>query len=145
LREAAIGHFKWGIVAILTLGLLGPASAAAQQRTAARPVQSEGQLNTLVPEQRFDGVANIRTKKGATASLHVVVRKWEIHGNQSVKRFPEEGFLIVHLHSGKVVTIINGQEMARASNSFWTVPDGASMSVRVTSESAALEVTSVRF
>lgn len=120
---------------IALLPLILAASAAAQE------AQDEAAPNALAPQTRFDGSVHLQSAtKGVPRDVSVVARKWIIHGQQHVARFPEDGFLIVHLHSGKVTTVIDGKETAREPGDFWTVPQGASMSVAVTSESALLEI-----
>jgi hypothetical protein len=102
------------------------------------------EIGSLKPIERFDGKATIETKAGKPMEAHVVIRVWQIHGRQRIERFPEEGFMIVALHSGRVITAIGGKREERKGGDFWTVPTGSSMSVEVTSESALLETTALR-
>jgi quercetin dioxygenase-like cupin family protein len=76
--------------------------------------------------------------------LHIVVQDWGIHGRKPVEKFPEEGFMIVHLLAGKVATVIDGKEQTHKGGDFWTVSPGSHMSVQVTSESASLQTLAVR-
>jgi hypothetical protein len=125
-----------GLAALLSSVVLSDVPAGAEQG-------SQTLTRTLVPLTRFEGDLRIQPQKGASKDLRVVTRNWLIHGRQKIERFPEMGYLIVHLQSGKVMTVIDGHETARDGGAFWTVPAGSSMSVRVTSESALLEVTAV--
>src|SRR5690348_8511711 len=93
---------------------------------------------SLKPIERFDGKTMIETKAGKPVAAHVVVRVWQIHGRQKIDKFPEEGFIIVALHSGKVMTTIGGKREEHKGGDFWTVPSGSTMTVEVTSESALL-------
>jgi quercetin dioxygenase-like cupin family protein len=127
--------------ALLALSIAGLASAAAQT---AGTGGSEAAPAVVVPEVRFDGNVAFNLSPARRATLHVVMRKWQIHGKQHIAKFPEEGFVVVHLHSGKIVTTINGQETARKPEDYWVIPQGQTMSLRVTSESALLETTAVR-
>jgi quercetin dioxygenase-like cupin family protein len=102
------------------------------------------QSKVVVPYSRFEGTAVVKTKGAAPASFHVIKRNWGIRGRQKVERFPEPGFMIVHLHSGLVTTIIDGKEEKRQIGEYWTVPAGAQMSLQVTSESASLETFSIK-
>ncbi len=104
----------------------------------------DDQSSVVVPYSRFEGTAAIKTKGAAPASFHVVKKNWGIHGRQKVERFPEPGFMIVHLHSGLVTTIIDGKEEKRKIGEYWTVPAGTQMSLQVTSESASLETFSIK-
>jgi quercetin dioxygenase-like cupin family protein len=100
------------------------------------------------PIERFNSreIAVVFVRNGEPtppAGAHITIRDWQIHEQQKIQNFPESGLLIVELHSGKVTTIINGKEERRNPGEFWSVPAGASMSVQVTSESAALHVVAV--
>ena len=119
---------------ILVVGIIC-ASASVAQRAGA------GAFRRI---DRFDGNITIRTTEGRRQTLHVMIRKWEVPGHQKAIRFPEEGPLVVHLHSGRVTTVIAGKEEHRGGGSFWVLPVGASMSIEVTSESALFETATVR-
>lgn len=114
------------------------------------PAQEKPKVATQPPAphalQSFERFNNARVAfvaKGKPTTAHVTVHDWLLHGRQKVEKFPETGMLVVELHSGKVTTVINGKEEKRNPGDFWTVPAGASMSVEVTSESAALHVLAV--
>jgi hypothetical protein len=104
----------------------------AQEAPPAKPESPAA--NALQPIERFNS---------REITMAFVRNDWQIHGQQKIQNFPESGLLVVELHSGKVTTIINGKEERRNPGEFWTVPAGASMSVQVTSESAALHVVAV--
>ncbi len=129
---------------VVAVSVFGGTPAAAQQDASARPEQKPEATAAVKPLNRFEGKASFRTKQGKSKELHVVTRNWQIHGRQRIEKFPDQGFLVIHLHSGSVTTVINGKEEKHGGNAFWSVPAGASMSVQVTSESALLEVMSVR-
>jgi hypothetical protein len=93
--------------------------------------------------ERFNNQQLALFAKGKPAAAHVTIRDWQLHGQLKVDKFPETGPFVVELHSGKVTTMINGKEEKRNPGDFWTVPAGATMSVQVTSESAALHVLAV--
>ncbi|HEY2446644.1 MAG TPA: hypothetical protein VGI20_12995 [Rhizomicrobium sp.] len=122
--------------AALLVPAMAMAAVAAKQEQGPAP-------GTVVPLERFDGSVRIHSPRAAAETLHVIARVWQIHGRQHIAKFPEAGFLIVHLHSGKVVTVIDGKETQRHGDDFWTVAPGSSMSLRVTSESALVETTAV--
>jgi quercetin dioxygenase-like cupin family protein len=107
-------------------------------------LNKDDQSDVVVPYNRFEGTATIKTKSAAPASLHLVKKNWGIHGRQKIERFPEPGFMIVHLHSGLVTTMIDGKEEKRKTGDYWTVPAGTQMSLQVTSESASLETFSIK-
>ena len=132
-------------IAVVSAALAGLSLASAPAQHTPAPAQQKTETAApLKPLERFEGQAAFRTKQGKPKELHIVIRNWEIHGRQRIDKFPEEGFMVVHLHSGKVTTVINGKEEKRSGDAFWTVPAGSSMSVQVTSESALLETMAVR-
>lgn len=118
-------------------------AAGAQEQVAPPPQKTEAR-GPLTPLERFDGHAAFHTKQGKSRELHVVVRKWEIHGRQHIEKFPEQGFMVVHLQSGRVITTIDGKEEKRSGGDFWTVAAGSTMGIQVTSESALLETAAVK-
>jgi hypothetical protein len=106
--------------------------------TAAAQTKSESE-SALSPRVRFEGDVTVQTKGGAPKAMRVVLRDWAIGGTRKIERFPEQGFMVVQLHSGNLTTTINGKQDKRSGGDFWTVPAGASMSLQVTSESAVLQ------
>jgi hypothetical protein len=118
----------------------------AQENGKSAPVatsQSEATLalNSLA---RFEGKGVVHLKNGRSYELHLALRSVGIHGKTRIERFPEQGFLIVNLHSGRVVTVIDGKEEHRKGGDFWVVPAGSHMSVQVESESALLQTVAIQ-
>lgn len=133
-------HLLGCAAALLSVGVLWTTASAAQQ-TPSRGSQERGEAAfRLQSIGRFDGRTIIRTKEGKTRDLHVVIRNWELHGRQRIGKFPTQGFMVVQLHSGQVITTIDGKEQQRNGGDFWTVPASSSMSLQVTSESALLQI-----
>ena len=98
----------------------------------------------LEPLVRFEQDVVVATKAAAAKKTHVVVANWGLHGSGKLDRFPEQGFMVVQLHSGNVTVTINGKAETHKGGDFWTVPAGATMSVQVTSESAVLQTMAIR-
>ncbi len=98
-------------------------------------------LNSLV---RFEGKSVVHLKNGRSQEFHIAMRSVGVHGKARIDRFPEQGFLIVNLHSGKVTTVIDGKEEHRKGGDFWVVPAGSHMSVQVESESALLQTVAIQ-
>jgi glyoxylate utilization-related uncharacterized protein len=125
------------------------ALSAALQAQQTPPSKTESPApNALQSLERFNNremtMSFLRSgKQTAPAAAHITIRDWQIHGKQKTEKFPESGFLVVELLSGKVTTIINGKEEKHNPGEFWTVPAGASMSVQVTTESAAFHVLAI--
>jgi len=114
----------------------------ASQQSAAQPTTSAS-ASVLTPAVRFEGDVVVPTKAGAK-TVRVILSNWGIHGTQKIERFPEQGFMVIQLHSGNVTIAVNGKEEKHRGGDFWTVPAGASMSVQVTSESAVLQTMAIR-
>jgi hypothetical protein len=129
---------------VLTSGILFLTAGLAQQAAAPQPVPSQEGVVPVSHVERFNGDTTLPLKGGQSRALHVIVEDWGIHGRQRIEKFPQEGFLLVHLLAGKVTTVINGKEQAHNGGEYWIVPVGSSMSVQVTSESASLQTLSVR-
>jgi quercetin dioxygenase-like cupin family protein len=114
---------------------------AAQQPAAQQPPQPTPVLEPVV---RFEQDVVVATKAAPAKKSHVVIANWGIHGSGKIERFPEQGFMVVQLHSGTVTVTINGKAENHKGGDFWTVPAGAAMSVQVTSESAVLQTMAIR-
>lgn len=129
-------------MAPLTTACLWIAALPAQQPNAQQPPESGP---VLAPVILFEQDLVVPAKAGAAPKKsHVVLANWGIHGSGKIQSFPERGFMIVQLHSGKVTATINGKAERHGGGDFWTVPAGATMSVEVTSESAVLQTLAMR-
>lgn len=137
-------RFPGCALSLLTIGTLFLAAAVAQQAAAPESQQKGEAVVPLSRFARFDGKTILQLKGGKSRELHVVMQDWIIHGRERVKKFPEEGFVMVHLLAGRVTTVIDGKEQAHGGGDYWTVPTGSTMSVQVTSESASLQTLAVR-
>ena len=96
------------------------------------------------PIERFSGPVTVRARDGSSRDVQVVVRNWIIDNQQKIARFPEEGFVIVQLTGGELVTVIDGQRRERKSGEFWTIPAGSAMSIETGDDSAALQTVTIR-
>ncbi len=133
------------ILVTASLFALGVAHLCAQAMPSNGGENKDDHLaSVVVPLSRFEGTAQLAVKGAAPATFHVSKKNWGIHGRQKIEKYPESGFLIVHLHSGLVTTIIDGKEEKRKVGDYWTVPAGSQMSLQVTSESASLETFSIK-
>ena len=88
----------------------------------------------------FRGRATFRGRPPAD----VTIRQWSIAGAVRVTRFPEEGFLVIELRGGQLITTINGERREREDGEIWTVPAGAAMTVETGRDMAILEVLAVK-
>lgn len=127
---------------LLALPVFFVALLPAQQPKAGAAAEAAAP-HALQSIERFNNQQLALFAKGKPAAAHVTIRDWQLHGQLKVDKFPETGPFVVELQSGKVTTVINGKEEKRNPGDFWTVPAGATMSVQVNSESAALHVLAV--
>jgi len=125
---------------IVLTGLLFTGSSVAQ--VAPVPGGEAGRVRT--PIERFSGPVTVRARDGSSRVAQVVIRNWIIDNRQRIARFPEQGFLLVQLTGGELVTIIDGQRRERKSGEFWTVPAGSTMSIETGNDSAALQTVAIR-
>jgi quercetin dioxygenase-like cupin family protein len=109
------------------------APLAAQQRP-------ESDASPVLGRERIRAEIPITTREGVR-TLQVTQRNWSLAGGQA--GIPDTGFLVVQLHSGEVVTTIEGNRQKRKPGEWWSVPEGAKWSVQVTSEMAVLQVTGI--
>jgi len=93
---------------------------------------------------RFVGSVTMKNKAGKSVPMRVSVRTWGITGGREAIRLPEQGFVIVQLHSGKLTTIIDGKEKEREEGEFWIVAPGTQMSVEVKTEAAVLQAMTLQ-
>lgn len=98
----------------------------------------------LAPVERFNGAISMRMQDGRQRTVQVVIRNWSIPNGQRIARFPQDGFMIVHLRAGQLTTVIDGQRRARYEDEMWAVPAEASMGIETGTESASLQTVTVR-
>jgi quercetin dioxygenase-like cupin family protein len=97
----------------------------------------------LAPLRRADETLSVTGRDGRVQALRVALHEWTLVAGRDIPRFPADGDLLVHLRAGRVTTTIDGQSTARNEGEFWLVPAGKAMAVRVTTEMATIETTSV--
>ena len=97
----------------------------------------------LAPLRRADETLAVTGRDGRAQALRVALQKWTLVAGRDIPRFPADGDLLVHLRAGRVTTMIDGQSTARSEGEFWLVPAGKAMELRVTTEMATIETTSV--
>lgn len=123
-------------------------SAAALVATPKNPAsknQQEGRATErLSRTDRFLGSVTLKNKAGKSVPLKVSVRTWGITGGREAVPVPEQGFVIVQLHSGKLSTVIDGKAQEREEGEFWVVGPGTKMAVEVTSEAAVLQAMTLQ-
>lgn len=99
---------------------------------------------TLQPTTVFEGAVPVVRTTGPAQSGEVSVQTWEIRGAKGlVQEIPLQGFYIAHLLSGAISTTIAGQTINQPPGAYWTVTTGATMQVRLLSESVVIETITV--
>lgn len=131
------------IGAVAMMFVFGSAAAVPQNPSAQN--QGEGRAaERLSSTDRFVGMVAMKNQAGKPVPMRVSIRTWGIAGGREAIRLPEQGFVIVQLHSGKLMTVIDGKEQERMEGEFWVVQPGMQMTVEVTSEAAVLQVMTLR-
>jgi hypothetical protein len=113
-----------------------PATSPSQERVAA--------LGALKTADRFDGKVSLRTRDNRSSEVQVAIRNWVIRDHERIEKFPEEGFLIVHLRAGELTTVINGNRQDRQEDEFWTVPANTTMSIETDRDTATIQTWTVK-
>jgi quercetin dioxygenase-like cupin family protein len=131
--------------AAMVLLVVGAMSLTAMPQQPSATSQEQGRAaERLSRTDRFVGSVTMRNKAGKSVPMRVSVRTWGISGGREAIRLPEQGFVIIQLHSGKLTTIIDGKEQEREEGEFWVVTPGAQMSVEVKSEAAVLQAMTLQ-
>lgn len=85
----------------------------------------------------FEGRLAFETTAGLVQGC-VVVQQWHIANEQRLE-IPHQGFLIVHLGAGRLVTDIGGERREWNGNSFWSVEARQSLIVYTDRDSVVLQ------
>jgi quercetin dioxygenase-like cupin family protein len=147
---------------VLLLAAVAPARYTAQQpantptgqspTVAATPAAQTGQSPSPSPAgkesveiaTRFQGSLALGSPEKRGDSPEVSIRVWTIYDHQRIERFSEQGFIIAHLRAGELTTVINGTRQERREDEFWTVPEGATMSIETDRDTATLQTWAIR-
>jgi len=95
------------------------------------PRRSAAQNSEVESSTRFADTLQLKTPKGASVSLRVEFKDWNVTRNAQGTELPQQGFYIAHLASGEVVTEIGGKSETRHAGDFWTMERGQRMLVRI--------------
>jgi len=124
---------------------VGAGAITARPQNPSSKNQEEGRATErLSRNDRFIGTVAMKNKAGKSVPLQVSVRTWGIAGGHEAIRLPEQGFVVIQLHSGKVTTVIDGKVQERGEGEFWVVRPGTQMTVAVTSEAAVLQAMTLQ-
>jgi hypothetical protein len=124
---------------VILAALVAP--ALAQQDQAPTPKEPAGGMERLVRNERFQGAITAKGKDGKPVPVKVALRNWAVRSGKEPLKLPEQGFMVIQLHSGKIKTTMDGKTQERHEGEFWTVPAAAHLSIEVVSETAVLQTT----
>ena len=117
-----------------------PATQTGQQSPSPSPAGKELFETTT----RFQGTLALGSPEKRGDAPEVSIRVWTIYDHQRIERFSEQGFIIAHLRAGELTTVINGTRQERREDEFWTVPEGATMSIETDRDTATLQTWAIR-
>ena len=112
--------------------ILGPIQPAAAQPA------TEAARNITV----FAGEVRLPTA-GAATPMKVEVKDWSVGRTRDGLQIPAQGFYVVQLRSGMVVTEIDGKSEKRKPGDFWTVTAGVPMSVALAPRGEAAQLRTI--
>jgi len=94
---------------------------------------------------RFSEMMSVPVAGGPAAPLRVAIKDWNLVATPKPFEVPAQGFYIVQLRSGTVITEIAGKSERRKAGDFWTVAAGVAMGVTLAphGEAAQLETIAV--
>lgn len=119
-----------------------PAAPRQEPQVTVDPRPGTGPGSQLKVHDYFRGQATFPGTNAGPAD--VTIRQWSIAHGVRVTRFPEDGFLIIQVRGGHLVTTINGDRRERTDGELFTVPDGTALAVETDRDMAVLEVVAVR-
>jgi hypothetical protein len=100
--------------------------ASAQVASKADPPERHSRATT-----RFTGTMSLPSSGGHTIPMRVVLKEWDVVREAGGFELPEQGFYIVHLYNGDIITKIDGKSETRHPGDFWTVSKGARMVIEL--------------
>jgi hypothetical protein len=113
------------------------------QATAEDKGGSADAAKTFRVREGFHGPLTLKSKQGKAISLNIGVQRWSIDGSLGSQSIRVEEFTLFQMRSGKIVTLVDGKEVIKTADDYWTVPAGAIFTFTVKGETALLEATSV--
>ena len=118
---------------------------AVQAQELSKEKSEKNHLEGVEVTTPFSGTLKPTNPKGATVSLHVEIKKWDITGGDRSMELPDQGFYVAHLVSGDITTKMGDKSQLRHPGDFWTVEKGTRMVVQIKppNESAFLETVAV--
>ena len=88
----------------------------------------------------FDSTIATSDNNAASRPVHIRVVAWDLRPNRGEpQEIPLSGFYVAYLRSGTIATTSGGPPIVRRAGSFWAVPAGVGMQIKVLGDAAVLE------
>lgn len=98
---------------------------------------------TFRVREGFQAPLTLMTKQGKTVSLKVAMHRWSIDGVLGPQSVRVDEFTLFQLRSGKIKTLVDGKEVTKSADSYWTVPAESTFTFEVKGETALLDAMTV--
>jgi hypothetical protein len=91
----------------------------------------------------FQAPLTLMTKQGKTVTLKVGIHRWSIDGTLGPQTVRVDEFTLFQLRSGKIKTLVDGKEVIKSADAYWTLPAGSTFTFEVKGETALLDAMTV--
>ena len=91
----------------------------------------------------FQAPLTLTTKQGKTVLLKVAIHRWSIDGALGPQNVRVDEFTLFQMRSGKIKTIVDGKEVIKSADAYWTLPAGSTFTFVVKGETALLDAMTV--
>jgi hypothetical protein len=116
-------------------------SAWAQQPP---PAAATGEVaKTFHVREGFQTPLTLTNKQGKSVSLKVGMHRWSIDGALGQQTVRVDEFTLFQMRSGKIKTVVDGKEVIRGADAYWTLPAGSTFTFEVKGEAALLDAMTV--
>jgi hypothetical protein len=91
----------------------------------------------------FQSLLSLKTKAGKTTTLKVSLHTWSIDGVLGQQNIRVPDFTLFHVRGGKIRVFSGGKEEVKTTDTYWTLPAGATLTLQVKGETALLDVMTI--
>ena len=91
----------------------------------------------------FQSSLSFKTKAGMTKTLNVRLHTWSIDGASGRQSIRVTDFTLFHVRGGAIRVFSDGKEETKTTDMYWTLPAGATLTLRVKGETALLDAMTV--
>jgi hypothetical protein len=85
----------------------------------------------------------LKTKEGKTAAFKVGLHTWSIDGALGWQSIKISEFTLFRVRGGKIRVLLDGKEVMKSADDYWSVPAGSTVTLRVKGETALLDVLTI--